>query len=479
MAVLFTALFSLNLYSQTKATILPDTADYPYWVDMMQDPSVNFYDVQRAFNIYWEGREVTKGSGFKPFKRWEYMMQESRIFPDGERIPAIHVRNEYFNYLENHSANRSPSGNWISLGPEVIPLNKGYKGLGRLNAIAFHPSDPDIIYVGSPSGGLWKTTVGGNDWSPLIDDQPSLGVSAIIIDYNDPDLIYIGTGDRDAGDAFGIGVMKSDDGGATWIMWNNGMGEKTVGRLIQHPTNNQIILAATSGGIYKSIDAGANWYQTQTGGNFREIVFKTDDPSVIFAAAGGNFYKSTDMGETFTMITNGLPGGSRAVIGVTPAAPSYVYFLITYPDSFKGLYRSTNSGQTFTEKSTTPNIMSWGCNGGSGGQAWYDLEIAVDPFNADVVYAGGVNCFKSSNGGQTWNISSHWWGDCGVPAVHADLHVLEYNPLNWTLYAGNDGGIYYTDDQGSSWNLISNGLVISQVYKIGQSATVRDKCLNG
>jgi PKD repeat protein len=123
--------------------------------------------------------------------------------------------------------------------------------------------------------------------------------------------------------------------------------------------------------------------------------------------------------------------------------------------------------------------MSWGCNGGDGGQAWYDLDIACDPNDADVIFAGGVNCFKSFTGGSTWNISSHWWGDCGVPSVHADLHVLEYNPLNDRLYAGNDGGVYYSPDQGSSWYEITNGLPIGQVYKIGQSATQKNKVVNG
>ncbi len=94
--------------------------------------------------------------------------------------------------------------------------------------------------------------------------------------------------------------------------------------------------------------------------------------------------------------------------------------------------------------------MSWGCNGGDGGQAWYDLDVACDPTDSDIIFAGGVNCFKSSTGGTTWNISSHWWGDCGVPSVHADLHVLEFNPLNNRLYAGNDGGVYYSPDKGKA-----------------------------
>jgi len=477
-ALAMSLLLSSFAVSQDRTANPPDTSDYPYWIEMMQDQDANFYDVVRAFETYWEGREVTKGSGFKPFKRWEYMMRLSWINEDGSRKPADHHRNAYFNYIQGNPGSRSSAGNWVSLGPEILPNGKEYKGLGRLNAIAFHPTDPDIIYVGSPSGGLWVTTVGGNSWTSFTDDQPTLGVSAIIVDYNNPDLLYIGTGDRDAGDAAGLGVFRSTDAGQTWEEWSNGMGNRTVGRLLQHPDNNLLILAATSGGIYRTVDGGANWTQILSG-NFKDILFKPGDPSIVYAAAGGNVYKSTNGGLSFSLLTNGLPGGSRAAIAVTPANPAYVYVILTNGDSFKGLYRSTDNGNSFTTQSTSPNIMSWGCNGGSGGQAWYDLDIAADPNDADVIFAGGVNCFKSITGGTIWNISSHWWGDCGVPAVHADLHVLEYNPLNDRLYAGNDGGIYYSDDQGTSWNLISNGLVISQVYKIGQSATQRDKVLNG
>jgi len=473
---------SLSLFGQAQnhSYNLPaDAADVPYWVEMMQDPEINFYEVRAAFNAYWDGREVTKGSGYKPFKRWEYRMQQSRIFPDGERIPDGHFRDEYYRFLDEHGPGRSPSGNWTSLGPEFVPsTGRSYQGLGRLNAIAFHPTDPDIIFVGSPSGGLWKTTTGGNEWTSLIDDLPTLGVSSIIVDYSNPDRIYIGTGDRDAGDAYGLGVYRSSNGGVSWTEWSNGMGEATVGMMIQHPSNSQMILAATSTGIYKTINSGVGWYLVKSG-NFKDIVFKPGDPNTIYATAGGNFYKSTNMGENFYQTTSGLPSGNRGVIGVSPADPEYVYFLLTTSSSFKGLYRSTDGGDSFSTRSTSPNIMSWGCTGGSGGQAWYDLDIAVDPFNEDVIFAGGVNCFKSDDGGASWNISSHWAGGCNVPTVHADLHILEYNPINWTLYVGNDGGIYYTEDQGDSWHLISNGLVISQVYKIGQSATVKDKVLNG
>ena len=465
---------SQNLNSQQSQS---DMSEYPYWIEMMQDQEANFFDVQKAFNIYWQGREVTKGSGWKPFKRWEYLM-ESRVNVDGSRPDPDNTWQEYFSYLESHSNTRDNNGNWVNLGPFQIPDGKGYKGLGRINAIGFHPTDPGIFYIGAPAGGLWKTEDNGLTWTSNTDVLPTLGVSSILTNFLEPDIMYIGTGDRDAGDAPGLGVMKSDDGGETWALSNNGMGNKKVGRMIMHPDDPDMIIAATSSGVFKTIDGGENWYKPM-GGNIKEIVFKTDDPSTIFASGGGNFYYSDDTGENWIQITSGLPGSSRGVIGVTPANPEYVYFLITTSSSYKGIYQSVDGGLNFTLMSNSPNIMSWGCNGGSGGQAWYDLDIAVDPLDENTIFAGGVNCFKSIDGGVTWDISSHWWGDCGVPSVHADLHVLEYNPLDGKLYAGNDGGIYWTDNGGEGWHEISNGLAIGQVYKIGQSATVKDLVING
>jgi len=453
-----------------------ELAQYPHWVEMMQDHSVNFFEVQRAFNLYWEGREVTKGSGWKPFKRWEYMMGQ-RVMPDGTRPDPGRDYAAWQHWFGN--GERSLYGDWTPLGPFTVPSGyNGYRGLGRLNAIAFHPTDPDILYVGAPSGGLWITYDHGDNWITHTDILPTLGVSSIIVDYNDPDLVLIGTGDRDAGDAPGLGVWRSNDGGVTFDASNSGMGNATVGRLIQHPVNYFEILAATSSGIFKSVNSGQSWTM-KASGNFKEIAYKPGDPMTVYAASGGTFYRSSDGGENFSVISNGLPGGARGVIGVSPANPDIVYFLITNSDSFKGLYRSLDAGLSFTTRSTSPNIMSWDCNGGSGGQAWYDLDISVDPNNADIIHAGGVNNFKSVNGGQNWAINSHWYGGCNVPSVHADLHILEYSPINDRLYAGNDGGFYWTANGGQTWTEISNGLVISQAYKIGQSLTERDYVING
>lgn len=469
-------IISLGASAQAGKNSQPDYANHPYWIEMMQDHSVNFYEVQEAFNAYWENRKITKGSGWKPFKRWEWW-QERHIYPDGTRHEADQVYKEYQKYLAaNQSADKS-NGNWTNLGPINVP-SKGYEGLGRINAIAFHPTNPDIVYIGAPAGGCWKYNASTGEWFSTTDMLPTLGVSSIMVNWSNPDVILIGTGDRDAGDAAGLGIFRSTNGGISWEIWNTGMGSTTVGRLLQHPTSADIVYAATGSGIYKTTNMGASWTQIKTGG-FKDIVFRPGNPDVLYAGGGSSVFRSMDAGATWQQMTNGLPGGSRSVIAVTPHDPMYVYCLLSNGDSYKGIYRSIDGGNSFTEMSTTPNIMSWGCNGGDGGQAWYDLDVAVDPTNKNTVYAGGVNCFKSEDGGVTWEISSHWWGDCGVPAVHADLHVLEFNPLNNRLYAGNDGGIYYTENGGTAWPEITSGLPISQVYRIGQSKTVINKVING
>jgi len=474
-------LFTITLSAQTTNDVIDkeNPAEYPIWIEMMNDQSANYYETVDAFNKYWENKPDRKSNGYKPFKRWEWYMQY-KINPDGSRRPIDMDRNEYLRVKQAQRASPNFSGSWINIGPIDLPSSPNiFWGNGRINAIGFHPTDPDVIFIGAPAGGLWKSNDGGQTWTPLTDNQPTLGVSAIVVDHSNPDNIYIGTGDRDAGDAAGMGVFKSTDGGITFSQSSSGMGNTTVGRMIMHPTNSQILFAATSSGVYKTIDGGDTWTMSRSG-NMKELVFKSGDPTVLFASGGGNFYKSTDSGDSFTHITNGTPSGaSRGVIGVSDANPDYVYFFTTGNSAYYGTYLSTDGGDNFVLKSDSPNVMGWSCNGGSGGQAWYDLDIAIDPTNENVIYAGGINCWKSTNAAQTWTMVSNQTGGCGAYPVHADLHVLEWNPLNGNLYVGNDGGIWFTDDDGATWTRITNGLAIGQQYKLGQSKLLQNHVTTG
>ncbi|HRY98810.1 MAG TPA: choice-of-anchor J domain-containing protein [Bacteroidales bacterium] len=455
-----------------------DTASFPYWIEMMDDPTIPVPEVSRAFERYWEGREITRGSGWKPFKRWEYY-NTLRMRPDGRRATNADLLAAWesvapLRYQENSG------GDWTILGPVQQPpvVNSGQpNGLGRLNGLAFGPSGNPVIYAAAASGGLWKTNDGGLSWLPLTDNLPSLGVSSILVDPVNPSVVLMGTGDRDHNDAPGIGVWKSTDAGQNWAASTSGMGNITVGDMTFALHTSQIILAATGSGIYRSNDQGNNWQLAQIG-NFKDIERHPLNPAILYATASGKFYRSADTGYTWSQVP-GVPVVSRMAIATTPAAPEVVYLVLTNNNSFNSLLRSTDAGLTFSERSNSPNIMDWSTTGsGGGGQAWYNLAIAADPLDPLAIYVGGVNVFKSSDGGLTWSINSHWTGSGGAPAVHADCHWLGYAP-DGKLYAANDGGVYHTSNGGAAWTEITSGLAISQIYKIGQSRTQRDRLMAG
>ena len=458
------------------------------WLLKMQDPNVNFWELQKEFNDYWKSRSDYKSNGYKVFKRWEYI-HELRAAPDGKLQAPEEVLLEYERYKTELPQNKSASGTWSLIGPLGYPANNTSQptGKGRVNAIAFHPTDPNTIYLGSPSGGIWKSVNGGDNWSSLSSNIPYLGVSAILINPSDPDILYIGTGDRDGSDAPGVGVYKSTDGGATWWPANSGMGAITIGMMLMHPSDPNTLLAATRSGIYKTTNGGIAWSLAQSG-DFRDIKFKPGHPNIVYATeitTPAKFWSSADNGEHWSVAPTPTSGvGSRMVIGVTPAAPEVVYLLqiSNLNATFKALLRSNDGGQTFTEQSNSPNILGYNCDGsGTASQATYDLCIEVDQANEDIVYVGGIISWKSINAGVNWTPVTHWVGSAFAPSdqtancaasVHADHHVYAWSPNHSParLYLGGDGGIHYTADGGATWTEISNDLPTGQIYKIGQSA---------
>ncbi len=485
-----------NILSFSQA--INDTANVPYYVGMMQNKNVNFFATVKAANLYWTGRDSSKkGCGWKAYKRWEWEMRQI-IKPDGTYPDMQKWINDYYKAanlgLNNNNIQQGgiggsglgpckTKGDWKELGPGFLPYNRTTQpgGVGRLNAVAFHPTDSNILWVCAPAGGLWKSINGGSTWSSNTDSLPTLGISALVMSSRNPDTMYIGTGDRDHGDATGLGVYMSANGGKSWISRNSGMSTITIARLIIHPTDTRILLAATANGIYRTTNSGSSWSQIVTG-SFKDIVFNPLNPNTVFATKDGLFYRSTNCGLTFSQITSGLPSSGlyRGAIAVTAADTSYVYFLICDFTKYYGTYLSTNGGSSFSVKSTTPNVMDYSTNGsGTGGQAWYDLDVACDPTNRDVFFVGGVNIFKSTDAGATWTISAHWIGSNTIPSIHADQHNLEFNPITKKLYAVNDGGVFYTPNKGTKWIDLSNGIGVSQLYKIGKSTVTKDLLIGG
>ena len=455
---------------------LPTVQSQEY-LDLIQNPNENttLQEIQELANAYFIDRDKGRGSGYKQYKRWEYNT-ERMVNADGKLRNFSKLNWEVIASInsENSPLERS-SGTWSPLGPlSYTNGNSGYNGgLGRVNVIAFHPTDANTIYVGVPAGGLWKTTDGGSNWTPMSDTLASLGVSGIAVDHSNPNIAYILTGDGDGGDTQSIGVMKSTDGGSTWsttgLSWdvtNFNRGYK----LMMDPTDSSTMFAVTTVGILKTTDGWATWTNVQSG-SFRDIEFKPGNTSIMYASTENTFYRSTNSGSSFSTISSGLPSGeNRSELAVSPANSSFVYYLSgpAGTNSYKGLYRSTDSGLTFSAMSTTPNILGYSTSGNdSSSQSWYDLAIAVNPSNASNTITGGVNLWRSTNGGATNSCITNWSEPSGsFEYVHADIHELVYNSIDNKLYCGSDGGISVSSDNGVNWTNIWDGLQIMQFYKI-------------
>ncbi|MCG8700684.1 MAG: YCF48-related protein, partial [Bacteroidales bacterium] len=200
----------------------------------------------------------------------------------------------------------------------------------------------------------------------------------------------------------------------------------------------------------------------------------------------GRTYKSVDGGETWNVDTSGMNLAetvNRIELAVTPNNPNVVYALASNSadDGFYALYKSTNSGDTWTSiYDGELNLLGWSSKGtDSGGQGWYDLALAVSPSDENVILVGGVNVWKSIDGGATWDLSAHWTHKDWVDYAHADHHFFAYSPVDSSLYSANDGGLFVSLDDGENWESISNGLEISQFYKLGTSSTLPNTIIVG
>ncbi len=445
------------------------------FVEKMDNPNANFYETQQAFYDYFEGKPYEKGKGFRQFKRWEWFM-EQRVYPSGNKFSSTSAWTNFMDYKKVHQADFSlnKSANWAPLGPTSWQTVSYNPGLGRVNVIVMDPNDTNKIYIGVPSGGFWKSADGGNTWAVTTDNLPVLGVSGIGIDPNDSQTIYIATGDGDGSNTYSIGVLKSTDGGNNWTTTGLGF---TISqsirptKILMHPTNSNKLWVATSNGLYYSTDKAVTFTRVLTG-FIRDLEMNPVDTTILYAAST-SFFKSTDGGLNFNSITTGLPNSSsvnRMSIAVTPDDPSVVYGLYgnNADASFYGIYRSLDTGKTFVLRTNTPNFFGYDKLGtDTRGQSWYDMALAVSPTNKDEVYIGGVNVWKSLNGGSNFSIMSHWTFPSTVGYTHADIHTLDY--YNGKIFCGSDGGIYKSNNNDSNWVNLSFNLGITQFYRMGSS----------
>ncbi len=390
---------------------------------------------------------------------------------------------------------------WTVLGPYNIG--------GRTLSLAVDPANPDRMFAGSAGGGLWKTTVGGvgaDAWDRVETGFPILAVSTVAMDPADSDVIYIGTGEAyryqtsDGGEvyrltrgSYGIGILKSTDGGGSWshsLDWSYDQ-NRGVWMIAVHPADSNIVYAATTEGIYKSTNAGGGWTLVN------DVIMGTDvrihptTPDTLFSAhgnfssAGQGIYRSTDAGASWEKLTSGLPASwsGKAQLAVSSVQPTYIYASIGNAESGRGLYRSTDTGDTWEQ--------AYG-NGYQSYQGFYSHYVLPSPFDTNRIFVAGIDIYRSTNGGSSFQQRSDWTsmyygtpppeGPIGGPNyAHADHHFAVWHPTDPnTIFFCSDGGVFKSTDGGGTFQSLIGGLVTSQFYNgMGLSATSPSKLIAG
>ncbi len=455
----------------------------------------NLYDIQNEFQQYFSTHDRSaKGKGYKVFKRWEHFVAP-RVYPSGDLSQLNNTALNFESYKKQFvlegkgkggNTNQLASSTFTPMGPFGAISGNGqgqFLKSGRINFITIDPSNSNNLWVGTPAGGLWTSTNGGVTWSTSTDNLAVIGCADLALHPAGTQTMYLATGDGDGSDTPSIGVLKSTDGGATWSATGLVFSKSSyvqIHRLIINPSNPLILIAATNNGVYRTVNGGTNWSSINNVHTY-DLEFNPANPNIVYAA-GNSFRISNNGGASFTLVTNGISASnaSRMAIAVTPANSSYVYVLSANgnDNGFGAVYRSVTSGTSFATMSgtNTPNLLGWADDGSdSGGQGWYDLCIAASPLDADEIVIGGVNVWRSLNGGASWLLYGHWVGQ-NAPFTHADQHDLEFD-ASGTLFVTNDGTVYRRTSFG--WSEISGTMNISQIYKIGLSSNTANKWITG
>lgn len=356
----------------------------------------------------------------------------------------------------------------------------------RVNTLAVNPENHDEIYAGFSGGGLFKTTDGGKNWSPIFEQNSFLSIGHITIDPKNTENIYVGTGDPNLSGFpnIGNGVFKSVNGGEDWKYL--GLEEqRIISKVELHPTQPNTIFAATMGlpftknntrGIYRTLDGGENWDQVlfvsdSTG--FTDIIINPENPDIIYASSwdrvrsnsqsivfgeGSNMYMSNDGGENWNRVGAGLPDGviGRHGMEICTNHPNNVYVIVVNSaHGIEGIYHSQDYGASF-ERVDTEGLP----NNVLGGFGWYFGKIHVNPNDPNHFYVLGVEMWETRDAGQTWSLSvPEWW----TYEVHADKHDLRIME-NGNLYLATDGGVYQSHIDSTSWRDIEN-IPTTQFYR--------------
>ncbi|MFN0112806.1 MAG: hypothetical protein ACKVZH_28435 [Blastocatellia bacterium] len=415
------------------------------------------------------------------------------------------------------------------------PLGPGNVG-GRTRALLVNPKTPEVMYAAAVSGGVWKTTDAGRNWRPLTDLLPTLAFGSLAFDPQNPEIIYAGTGEGyfNADAMRGAGIFRSFDGGTTWRQLE---GTRTaafyyVNDIVVSPKNSSRIYAATRNGVMRSLDGGSSWTQVITDqpsrfGGCSDLAIRTDrDTDFMFAACGmttnfrnpgatrASIYRTENaaagLGGWESVLSE--PGMARTSLAIAPSNQNVIYAVSSengedgMAHTLHAVFRSVDGGALDSWAKVNNAHATTKLNGSlftnpyfafrkecqneeskDYAQGWFDNVIAVDPLNENTVWVGGIDLFRSDDGGANWGMASFWdQSKTNAKYVHADHHAIVFHPQfnggsNRTMFVGTDGGIFRTENaraqtatgnrapcspnsSGVTWASLNNGYAVTQFY---------------